>query len=210
VFSNESSVLNHELLEGAKGSIRTGDIILRSGRDITSYRIRELSEKDKTYSHAGIAYVVDTAVYIYHIVPPELYESKADSTIRLERLEDFAQPANCFGFGIARYPLSSDEIGLALHYLDSLKTRKVAFDRFFDLSDPSKMYCSEMIDNTLGYATHDRIRLNRKTFSKQQLPRVARYFHTSVEEIMKREYITIDAIHTNAQCTVIHNFVFLK
>lgn len=210
VFSNDTAVLNKELLESAKGSIRTGDIILRSGRDITSYRIRELSDKDKTYSHAGIAYVVDTTVYIYHIVPPELYENKADSVVRMERLEDFAQPGHCFGFGIVRYPLSNDEIGRALHYLDSIKSQKVAFDRLFDLRDPSKMYCSEMIDNTLGYATNDRIRLNRKTFSRLQAIRVAKYFHTTIDEVVKRQYITIDEIHYNPNCTVIHNFVFLK
>ncbi len=210
VFSNDIAVLNKEMVQDAKGSIRTGDIILRSGRDITSYRIRELSEKDKTYSHAGIAYVVDTAVYIYHIVPPELYENKADSILRMERLEDFAQPAHSFGFGIVRYPLSQDEIQKAIHYLDSLKSKKIAFDRLFDLTDSEKMYCSEMIDNTLGYASNDRIRLKRKTFTRFQARRVARYFNTSIEEVMRRQYITIDEIHTNPQCSQVHHFIFLK
>jgi hypothetical protein len=209
-FSSDSRVLNKKMLAGAKSVIQTGDIILRSGKDFTSYRIRELSGKDKTYSHAGIAYVSDTNVYIYHITPPDLDENKADTTLRLETLEQFAKPSKCFGFGIARYSLTEDEINKSIHYLDSLRNKKVTFDYVFDLREPGKMYCSEMIDNTLRYATAGRIALARKFFTGEQSVKAVKYFHLGMEEVRKREFIPIDNIYMNPNCTVIQQFVFLK
>jgi Permuted papain-like amidase enzyme, YaeF/YiiX, C92 family len=209
-FSSDIETVNKEMLSAAKNSIRTGDVILRSGKDFTSYRIRELSDKDKTYSHAGIAYVTDTNVYIYHITPPDLDENKADTVMRYEPIEQFVKPSKCFGFGIIRYKLSEEEITKSIYYLDSLRKKKITFDRLFDLTDSGKMYCSEMIDNTFRYATAGRIALTRKYFTRMQSARAARYFHAGIEEVMKREFIPIDNIHINPYCTVIYNYVFLK
>jgi hypothetical protein len=208
--TSDIGVLNSKIISDAKHSIHTGDIIVRSGKDFTSYQIRELSDKDKTYSHAGIALVSDTDVYIYHIIPPDLDENKADSTIRLEALEQFARPAKCFGFGIVRYKLTNEEITRSIHFLDSLKNKKTAFDHRFDLTNADKMYCSEMIDNTLRYATHERIILGRKKFTPIQVKKAARALHRDANDLMKYDYIPIDDVHTNAECTVIYNYVFLK
>jgi len=209
-FTADAGALNKHLTADAKSTIRSGDIILRSGKDFTSYRIRELSDKDKTYSHAGIAYVHDTSVLIYHITPPDLDEPKTDTAMRLEPLEQFADPSKCFGFGIVRYQLNEDEINAALKYLDSLHQKKVSFDHLFDLQEHNKMYCSEMVDNTLQYATHNRIFLIRKYFTKVQALKAAKYFHMTMDEVTKRAYISIDNMQLNPYCTTIHNYVFLK
>ena len=209
-FAADAKTLNSQLIKDAQATIRSGDVILRSGRDFTSYRIRELSDSDKTYSHAGIAYVHDTSVYIYHITPPDLDEPKTDTAMRLEPIEKFANPAKCFGFGIVRYRLSNDEINTALKYLDSLYNKKVSFDHYFNLEDHTKMYCSEMVDNTLRFATGNRITLARKYFTKLQALKAAKYFHRTIQDVSKTEYISIDNIEINPNATVIYNYVFLK
>ncbi|MGH2563773.1 MAG: hypothetical protein ACRDE5_04635, partial [Ginsengibacter sp.] len=38
-----------------KNIVKTGDLIVRTGKDFTSETMRLLSTKDKTYSHCGIA-----------------------------------------------------------------------------------------------------------------------------------------------------------
>src|ERR1700730_1009466 len=107
---------NQALLAEAGTHIQTGDIILRCGKDITSYKIREMSERDKTYSHAGIALVNADGIFIYHLTPPELDEPKGDTTIRLEPLEKFARPENNFEFGFGRFPLTNEQINhLIIH-----------------------------------------------------------------------------------------------
>jgi Permuted papain-like amidase enzyme, YaeF/YiiX, C92 family len=208
--SANAGILNQQLIRDAKAGIRTGDVILRSGKDFTSYRIRELSDKDKTYSHAGIALVKDSAVYIYHITPPDLDEPAADTAMRLETLEQFASPKKCFGFGIVRYQLTAAEINEGMKYLDSLHLAKTAFDHLFDLQEHRNMYCSEMVDNMLRRASSERISLTRKYFTKLQAMKAARYFHSTLEEVNKRAYISIDNIQLNPACTAIHDYVFLK
>ncbi|MEO5683020.1 MAG: hypothetical protein ABIQ88_10280 [Chitinophagaceae bacterium] len=209
-FSSDIRVLNRQIINDAKAGIQTGDVIMRSGKDFTSYRIRELSDKDKTYSHAGMAIVKDTSVYIYHITPPDLDEPKADTAMRLEPLEKFASPNKCFGFGIVRYQLTAEETTAAVQYLDSLYKKKVSFDHYFNLDEANKMYCSEMVDNTLRYATHGRIMLAKKYFTKLQAAKASRYFHRSMQDVSSTPYISIDNMQLNPYATAIHNYVFLK
>ena len=94
-------------------------------------------------------------MFIYHLSPAELNEPEEDSVIRFERLDEFANPEKNFEFGIARFPLSSEEISKMISHLDSLRLQKVSFDFLFDLSTKNKMYCSEMIDDCIRFATHD-------------------------------------------------------
>lgn len=209
-FSSNANLLNNKMISAAKSTIRSGDVILRSGKDFTSYRIRELSDKDKTYSHAGIAWVQDTSVYIYHITPPELDEPAADTAMRLETLEQFASPKKCFGFGVVRYQLKEEETAPLLNYLNSLLKKKVSFDHYFHLDDDTTMYCSEMVDKAFRYATHDRIFLERKYFTRTQALKASRYFHLPLAEVIQTPYISIDNMQLNPYCTVIYNYVFLK
>ena len=208
--SAQPQALNNRLISGAKAGIHTGDIIFRSGKDFTSYRIRELSDKNKTYSHAGIALVRDTDVFVYHITPPELNEPASDTAMRLEKLEQFAATKKCFGFGVLRYQLSSAEIDKAMHYLDSLYRAKVSFDHRFNLEDDNKMYCSEMVDKTLQYASNGRIMLARKYFSRTQALKAAAYFHRDINEVKRSQYISIDNIQLHPGAMVIHDYVFLQ
>lgn len=197
-------------MEDAKAVIHTGDVVLRSGRDFTSYRIRELSDTDKTYSHAGIALVENAQVYIYHLTPPDIGEPPADTAMRRETIEQFADPARCFGFGIVRYDLDKQEQANAAVYVDSLYRQKTSFDHFFDLRDAHKMYCSEMVRNTLEHASSGRIQIKEKYFNPVQAMKAAAYFHLSLAEVTKRPYISIDAVELNAHATIVQQYVFLK
>jgi hypothetical protein len=197
------------IIREAKLTIRSGDVIFRSGRDFTSYRIRELSENDNTYSHAGIARVIDTTVLVYHIVPPDIDEQKADSVIRLESLELFVQPAKNAGFGIGRYNITRDEAVKMITYLDSLKKQQVSFDYLFDLNTTDKIYCSEMVDNALRMATGNRIMAQRKKMDPQKAKKIALYLKAPVVEVMKREYIPIDNLYNNIHCKRVGNYVFV-
>ncbi|MBC7902047.1 MAG: hypothetical protein H7Y27_01430 [Gemmatimonadaceae bacterium] len=209
-YVSDAQTLNLEMIRGAVPAIRNGDVILRSGRDFTSYRIRELSENDKTYSHAGIAFVTDSGVFVYHITPPDLDEEKGDTLMRLESLERFARPDKNSGFGITRFPVSEEEAFTGLRYLDSIKKTGVAFDHLFDLRTADRIYCSEMIDNTFRYATNGRISLLRKNFDEYKARRVAKYLRASVKLVMTRQYIPIDNIHNYPGSKTIFEYTFIK
>lgn len=205
-FSPEA--FNKNIVQAAKKKIRTGDIIMRSGRDFTSFRIRELSEQDKTYSHTGIAAVIDTNVLIYHIIPPDVGENPADTIMRFDTLEHFLDPNKHFGFGIVRYDLDPTEITKAMQYTHALYTRHIAFDHLFDLRTPDKMYCSEMIDDILSNATNGRISLVRNTFDTANAKRVAKYLRAPLAAVMIRKYIPIDHVNNHPNCTTIAKYNF--
>jgi len=201
---------NQAMIEDAKTKIHTGDIVLRCGRDITSYKIREMSETDKTYSHAGIALVNDKGVFIYHLTPAELDESKADSVIRLEPIEQFADPENNFEFGVGRFPFSTEQINAVISHLDSMKKAGVSFDFSFDLNTKNKMYCSEMIDDCLRFATHDSLYLKRNKLRNPRLVRrVGGYLRLDTNTVRRTLYIPIENIYLHPACKIIAQYKFL-
>src|SRR5438046_1469374 len=51
--------------------VKQGDLIMRTGRDFTSETMRQLSAKDKTYSHCGIASVEHDSIFVYHSIGGE-------------------------------------------------------------------------------------------------------------------------------------------
>jgi len=198
------------MIDDAKTKIRTGDIILRCGRDLTSYKIREMSETDKTYSHAGIAVVNEQGVYVYHLTPPELDEPKEDSALRFEPLEKFANPDNNFELGIGRFPFSTDQINKIISHLDSMRKANVSFDFLFDLRTKNRMYCSEMIDDCLRYATHDSLFLKRNEFKDPRLVRrVGGYLRADTNIVRKRLYIPIENIYLHPDCKIIGQYKFI-
>jgi hypothetical protein len=201
---------NEQLLQIGAAQVQDGDILLRSGRDFTSYQIRALSDNDKTYSHAGIAIVKDGKVFVYHITPPELDEPASDSAVRLEALEKFAASAYCFGFGIVRYRLSTTEKIRLLQYSDSIYRAHTGFDGRFDPDNPDKLYCSEMIANALSYASAGRILLCRKQFTAIQAKKAAKYFHVPEDFVAKQYFIPIDCIALHPEAIIVDQFNYSK
>ena len=202
---------NQTIVSEASSQIRTGDIILRCGKDVTSYKIRELSITDKTYSHAGIAILKNDSVYVYHITPPELDEPKSDTALRFEPLRKFAKPENNFELGIARFPLTQKQIDKLIHYCDSLYTNRTSFDFVFDLKSDKKMYCSEMLDKALGFATSDSVRLKQNAFADHgMVKKVAGYLKAEEKVVQSRMYIPIENIYLHPECEIIKQYKFFN
>jgi hypothetical protein len=201
---------NRAMLDAARKEIKTGDILLRCGKDMTSYKIREMSETDKTYSHAGIALVKPEGVFIYHITPPEIDEPKSDTLIRYEPLSKFADPENNFEFGIGRFPLSEEQINQLIKHLDNLREDKVSFDFVFDLNSKQRMYCSELIDDALRFVSHDSLSLKRNAFKDSRLvKKVGGYLRADTNIVKSRLYIPIDNIYLHPSCKIIDQYKFV-
>src|SRR4051812_41975620 len=65
------STYNNEVYPKAVSVIKSGDIITRLGSDITSEMIRQFNQKDKSFSHCGIASIEHDTVFIYHAIGGE-------------------------------------------------------------------------------------------------------------------------------------------
>ena len=202
---------NEAFLTESASMIKSGYVVLRRGRDMTSYRIIEMSETDKTYSHAGIAVVKPEGIFVYHIVPPDLDEPKSDTLVRLEPLRKFANPDKNLEFGFGKFRISDQEVERLISHLDSMKQAGVSFDHLFDLRTQNRMYCSEMVDKALRYATRDSIRLRRNEFKNPELVKmVANFLHASEKEVQSRIYIPIENIYLDPSFEMIAQYKFSR
>jgi hypothetical protein len=137
-----------------KKLVRTGDLILRTGKDFTSETMRLLSLHDKTYSHCGIASIEDDSVFVYHSIGGEL---NPDGRLRRDPFELFCNPYESSGFGIFRYNLSQTENKELLAVVHRLYRSKVKFDMSFILASNDRMYCSEFVYKVLNTAINHKI-----------------------------------------------------
>ncbi|MFI3261916.1 MAG: YiiX/YebB-like N1pC/P60 family cysteine hydrolase [Rikenellaceae bacterium] len=124
--------------------LRNGDIAFRRGTGTASQAVLYANTRG-AYSHVGVVVNINSAWYVVHEVP---YEGKTleDDKIHSEPIESFFRPSDSSAGAIYR-----------LESLDSLSQQKVRdyvlyqygrnipFDHDYDLSDSSKMYCSEFV-----------------------------------------------------------------
>jgi hypothetical protein len=129
-------------IDAAKKTIATGDLIVRTGNDFTSESLRSLNQRDKTYSHCGIASIENDSLFVYHALGGEW---NPDQKIRRDAFEIFADPYSNRGIGIYRYPLAKNEIKALIVTVKNLHRMGIMFDMKFNLETNDRMYCAEFV-----------------------------------------------------------------
>ena len=125
-----------------ESQIRSGDIILRSGRDFTSESLRSLNQRNKTYSHCGIARIENDSVFVYHALGGEW---NPDQQVRRDPIAYFADPFNNKALGIYRYNIDSTYQQHIAAEAYSAYLKKIPFDMDFDLKTTERLYCAELV-----------------------------------------------------------------
>jgi hypothetical protein len=121
-------------------SIRSGDMITRTGNDFTSYSLRHFCQTDKTYSHCGIASIENDTVFVYHALGGEF---NPDQQLLREPLSFFVAAVANNGFGVFRFNLTKTQNEKLLAETRNAYRQGITFDMQFDLATDEKMYCSE-------------------------------------------------------------------
>lgn len=149
VITKEDSLRTEQRIENAFVKIdsitpfvKTGDLVVRTGNDFTSESLRSLNQRDKTWSHCGIASVEHDTVFIYHALGGEW---NPDQRIRKDILTVFAEPYGNRGIGLYRYPLLPADISSLMVTVKKLHKMGVMFDMKFDLQTNDRMYCAEFV-----------------------------------------------------------------
>lgn len=170
----------------AQKNIQSGDLITRTGNDITSYSLKQFSQQDKTYSHCGIASIENDTVFVYHAIGGEF---NPDQKLKREPFIQFCNPNENEGFGIFRFPLSyilwNSLHRIILNYYNA----RIKFDMKFDLSTDDRMYCAEFVSKAYSRAF--------------QNPHMFSTYH-----IKKWEYIAVDNLISCKTCKPITKVVF--
>jgi len=129
-------------IESVKKIIQPGDLVTRSGNDFTSENFRQFNQRDKTYSHCGMAGIENDTIFIYHALGGEF---NPDQKIRRDPLEIFGEPYSNRGIGIFRYSIDSTEKNKVMFAIKKWYAEGIMFDMKFDLKSGDRMYCAEFI-----------------------------------------------------------------
>jgi hypothetical protein len=144
-------------IAAAKKIIATGDLIVRTGNDFTSESLRSLNQRDKTYSHCGIAIIENDSVFVYHALGGEF---NPDQKIRRDEFNFFAAPYGNRGIGIYRYTLLPAEIKSLVTTVKRLHETGIMFDMKFDLQSNDRMYCAEFVYKAYVMGTAGKLQFN--------------------------------------------------
>lgn len=191
------------IFEG-KQLLQDGDLIMRADDDIVSTSLRNFSQKDKTYSHCGIAYFEDTTWFVYHLMAGDENPSEI---IKKENFDSFVSPHIKTGFGIFRYSMTSDEQNKMKQQIHLYFAQKIHFDKKFDLKSDDQMYCAEMVYKGLRAATKERIILpitERENYSTKKLIGV------DTATIKHFKYVAMDNLYMNPYCREIKRYCYFK
>ena len=150
------------LIANESKMVRTGDLILRTGRDFTSDIMRRVSHADKTYSHCGIASLEHDTLFVYHAIGGEW---NPDEKLRRDPFDFFCNPFENKGFGIFRYNLDDTQTLKLIAFARDCYGNEVKFDMQFNLDTDEKMYCSEFVYKAVKKAAGNHIGLREEEWN---------------------------------------------
>jgi len=191
IKANIQSLVN---IKQASLLLKDGDLVTRSDDDFESLALQNFSQKDRTYSHSGIAFKEDSGFMIYHCMAGV---ENPDGACRKEPFDSFVNPIKKTGFGIFQYQLSTAETErLHLVMQQNYQSNK-PFDISFNLNTDDSLYCSEMISKGLQQATKGRVKIPT-SFLHNFTPKIMGY---QTKRFFKTfEYIGIDDLYINPFC----------
>jgi hypothetical protein len=136
-----------KLINVVADSIREGDLVLRCGNDFISESLSDFSQKEKLYSHSGVAMMDNGTMYIYSNMAGDI---NPDEIIRRDIVDSFITPIHNIAAGVFRYDITNTELEKLKNIVHTHYINKLQFDMNFDLSTDDKMYCAEAANQWAG------------------------------------------------------------
>lgn len=126
--------------------IQQGDIVFRRGESMAS-EVVLFNDADGKYSHVGIVVECDSGMMVVHAVPGENPKLPNYDLIVMERIDKFFAPEAAVMGEIMRMDLDSTKCCLLSKLAIEKVKQKVPFDHNYDLSDTTKLYCTELLQH---------------------------------------------------------------
>lgn len=127
-----------------KSDFCSADLALRLGRSIESDLIARGGKSGNHYSHIGLLIESDSGMIVVDIEPSTDKESEQ---IKAQSVSDFFNHEKAIAGAIMRHNgLDSTQINILKNKAIELLNSSITFDHDYQLSDNSKMYCTELIE----------------------------------------------------------------
>lgn len=167
-------------------SVRSGDLVTRMGRDITSMLLSGFNKHDSSFSHCGIVNIENDTPFVYHCIGGEF---NPDQKMKREPIFMFAAPENSKRIGLYQPLLSKDEIQSLVTIVKGWFAAGLPFDMDFNLATDNRMYCAEMVSKALAGATGNRCRIEtRKIDSTVFIPVENTFLNPWMKEKLQLAY----------------------
>lgn len=170
----------------ATDSLKTGDVIFRSGTGIYSSINRFIFSNSKKYSHVGIVSIENDTVFVYHALGGR---ESVTNQLRKDELLHYCNKKATIEVSFYRYKLSENEILKVAELLKTLHQKQIIFDVNFDLEEDECLYHTEFVRYVLISATSN----------SDIVP---------VSSFLGRKYISIDNLYKNNNATPLASFTF--
>ena len=150
----------------ADSLLREGDLVFRRGTGMVSRAVL-MADKGGIYSHIGLV-VRDSGKWkVIHAVPGEPDFPGDPDRIKKEPLETFFSAKRAKSGAVMRIEGSPEAIGQSIRKAEGFYRGGTLFDHAYDLSDTSRMYCTELIQTVFREAGID---LSAGKLSRINLP----------------------------------------
>ncbi len=150
--SAADSIWDHHAVDSAISLLRSGDLVLRRGADVTSYMFSYTNQKDKSYSHCGIVIIENGYPFVYHSIGGE---DNPNGRLRRDSASFFFSPANNLSLGIARFDMPDTSVSHLRQIVRQFYKEGRKFDTNFDLNTNDRLYCSEFVYKAVNKACAD-------------------------------------------------------
>lgn len=136
-------------LDSLGSLLLTGDLIFRTGKDMTSFMLRQLNLRDKRYSHCGLVRWEGGYPFVYHSIGGE---ENPDLALRRDSLKQWIDPRRNERASAYRLPFDSLDRKKLGNQARRYYEKRIPFDMAFDLSTDDRFYCAEFVYKTLRLA----------------------------------------------------------
>lgn len=145
--ATDSKSHHNELLS----KLADGDLLFRKGTGVVG-RIVTSVDSEGQYSHVGIVTQRDGEWCVVHAVPDE-HEFKGDfDRVKCEPVERFASRYPNADLGLYRPQVTEEQVRVAVNNALRLSDERVHFDHDYDLTDTTKLYCTELVEYVYSLA----------------------------------------------------------
>lgn len=125
--------------------LQQGDIIFRRGTGIVGHAVAA-ADRQGNYSHVGIVVACADGFYVVHAVPHEHdYEGDYDR-VKCEKIDQFLDRYVEANVALYRPKVKEEQRDIAVATALRLLKRGVPFDHDYDLSDTTRLYCTELVE----------------------------------------------------------------
>lgn len=134
-----------ETIEWDHVDLHDGDLIFRRGRDVASRLVLSAGDSSR-FSHVGMIVTWRNSPFVLHSMPTE---GGTRDGVRLESLASFSAAENASAVAVYRVRKIESEQRDRIRAFGLRQVGK-PFDYRFELSDTSRIYCSELLVSSLA------------------------------------------------------------